>query len=135
MGEMKIPPFLLERFFVKHEFKAPYLMCSSDCESMPLGVLLDFEPNARAGLEKLWLGYTESLGSPALREAISPLYEKCSAEDLLVHAGAQEAIFSFMNVTLKAGGSRHRAMALLPIPCSTPRIAWLRSDEMGRRPA
>lgn len=100
---MKIPPFLLERFFVKHEFSAPYLMCSSDCESVEVGSLLDLEPNAREGLEKLWLGYTESQGSPTLREAISSLYQKCGPGDLLVHAGAQEAIYGFFNVTLERG--------------------------------
>ena len=30
---MQLPPFKLERYFAKYEFKAPYLLCSSDCES------------------------------------------------------------------------------------------------------
>ena len=37
-------PFALERFFAKHEFSARYLLCSSDCESFPVGELLAMDP-------------------------------------------------------------------------------------------
>ena len=37
---MKLEPFKLERYFARHEFSAPYLLCSSDCESMTLDELL-----------------------------------------------------------------------------------------------
>jgi len=47
---MKLDPFKLERYFAKYEFSAPYLLCSSDCESMELGNLLAFEPDAHARL-------------------------------------------------------------------------------------
>ena len=97
---MKLTPFKLERYFAKHEFSAPYLLCSSDCESMSVGELLAFEPDARNQFESLWLGYTESLGHPELRDLIANLYEKSSPEQVLVHAGAEEAIFNFMNVVL-----------------------------------
>ena len=40
METMRIPPFLLERYFARHEFSAPYPLGSSDCESMELGELL-----------------------------------------------------------------------------------------------
>ena len=100
---MKLTPFKLERFFAKHEFSAPYLLCSSDCESMTVGELLAFEPDARDQFESLWLGYTESLGHPELRRLIADLYEASSPEQVLVHAGAEEAIFNFMNVVLSPG--------------------------------
>jgi aspartate/methionine/tyrosine aminotransferase len=51
----------------------------------------------------LWLGYTESRGDPALRRAIATLYERIGPNRVLVHAGAEEAIFNFMNVTLGPG--------------------------------
>ena len=100
---MKIEPFRLERYFAQHEFSAPYLLCSSDCESMTLGELVALEPGAEARLSSLWLGYTESQGAPALREAIARSYDRLDASQILVHAGAEEAIFSFMNVTLDPG--------------------------------
>jgi aspartate/methionine/tyrosine aminotransferase len=96
-------PFKLERYFARYEFRAPYLLCSSDCESMQLRDLLAFEPGAREQLDSLWLGYTESPGSPELRQAIAASHEHITANQVLVHTGAEEAIFNFMNVALGAG--------------------------------
>jgi len=100
---MKLDPFRLERYFAQHEFATPYLLCSSDCESMVVSDLLAFEPGADERLSALWLGYTESIGNPALRQAITTLYEHITADQVLVHAGAEEAIFNFMNVALSPG--------------------------------
>ena len=93
---MRLNPFKLERYFAKHEFSAPYLLCSSDCESMKLCDLLALEPGAIERFESLWLGYTESLGDPELRHAISTVYEHVTADQVLVHAGAEEAIFNVL---------------------------------------
>ena len=100
---MKLDPFSLERYFAKHEFAAPYLLCSSDCESMALGELLALEPGAQDHFSSLWLGYTESPGNPELRQTITTLYNGLTAGQVLVHAGAEEAIFNFMNVALTSG--------------------------------
>lgn len=100
---MKIRPFELERYFARYEFSTPWLLCSSDCESMTVGDLLAFDPGAEERLSSLWLGYTESLGHPDLRQAITSLYEGISSDQVLVHAGAEEAIFTFMNVALEPG--------------------------------
>lgn len=100
---MKLKPFRLERYFAQYEFTAPYLLCCSDCESLSVGDLLKLEQNAHEELSSLWLGYTESLGSPELRAQIASLYPNISPGQILVHAGAEEAIFNFMNVVLSAG--------------------------------
>lgn len=100
---MKLAPFRLERYFAVHEFSAPFLLCTSDCESMELGELLSMEPGATERFQSLWLGYTESTGDPALRQAVAALYETITADHVLVHAGAEEAIFNFMNVALSPG--------------------------------
>ena len=100
---MLISPFALERYFAKHEFSAPHLLCCSDCEAMTLSELLAFEPDAQEQFGKLWLGYTEAQGCPDLRRTIASLYETTSADDILVHVGAEEAIFNFMNVVLEKG--------------------------------
>ncbi|MBU1244016.1 aminotransferase class I/II-fold pyridoxal phosphate-dependent enzyme [Myxococcota bacterium] len=100
---MKLSPFHLERYFARHEFSAPYLLGSSDCESWRLDELVAFEPDAAGCLARLHLGYTESLGAPDLRAAVAGLYEKIDADHVLVHAGAGEAIFNFMNVALEPG--------------------------------
>jgi aspartate/methionine/tyrosine aminotransferase len=100
---MKPRPFTLERYFARYEFAARYLLCASDPESMSVGDLLAFEPGAEEGLHDLLLGYTESRGNPALRGAIATLYAHADAEQILVHSGAQEPIFTFMNLVLAAG--------------------------------
>ncbi len=100
---MKPVPFRLERYFATHEFEAPYLLCCSDCESLTIDDLLKFDSNAQERFLSLWLGYTESTGSPELREAIASLYTHNLPDTILVHAGAEEAIFNFMHVTLNPG--------------------------------
>jgi aspartate/methionine/tyrosine aminotransferase len=100
---MQLTPFKLERYFARYEFKAKYLLCSSDCESLSVGDLLAFEPGAEEGLKRHWLGYTESEGALALREEISRIYTGIQPEEVLVHSGAEEAIFLFMHAVLQPG--------------------------------
>lgn len=100
---MKLDAFRLERYFAQHEFTAPYLLCTSDCESMSVNELLAFEPGVWDRFAALGLGYTDSRGHPELRQAIAAFYNEISAAEVLVHAGAEEAIFNFMNVALEPG--------------------------------
>ena len=100
---MHIRPFSLERYFARHEFSARRLMGSSDPEAMTLAELLALEPGSAERLGELWLGYTESLGDPGLRRDIAGWYDTAGAEDILVFTGAQEPIFTFMNVVLGPG--------------------------------
>ena len=98
---MNLPPFKLERYFAKYEFNTEFLMCSSDCEAMPIADLLAMESGSAEKFQQTWLGYTESLGHPALRKEIAKIYETIQPEEILVHSGAEEAIFLFMLAALK----------------------------------
>ncbi|MCX6038616.1 MAG: aminotransferase class I/II-fold pyridoxal phosphate-dependent enzyme [Chloroflexi bacterium] len=100
---MQLTPFKLERYFARYEFNVKYLLCSSDCESLSVGDLLAFEPEADEGLKRHWLGYTESSGAPSLRQEISRIYTGIQPEQVLVHSGAEEAIFLFMHAMLQPG--------------------------------
>lgn len=97
------PPFILERFFARYEFSARYLLSTSDCQGMPMTVLL---AGADDELRRLWhglrLGYTESQGMPELRDEIAALYESVRAGEILV-AAPEEAIFLVMNALLSSG--------------------------------
>ena len=97
---MKIPPFKLERYFAQYEFDVETLLCSSDCESMTIADLLALEPGAHDAFQQQWLGYTESQGSPSLRRQICGLYRTIAPHQVLVHTGAEEAIFLFMHAAL-----------------------------------
>ncbi len=98
---MNLPPFKLERYFAKYEFNTEYLLCSSDCEAMSIADLLALEEGAAEKFQNTWLGYTESLGHPALRKEIANLYETLQPAEILVHTGAEEAIYLFMHAVLK----------------------------------
>jgi aspartate/methionine/tyrosine aminotransferase len=100
---MRLEPFKLERYFARYEFVARYLLCSSDCESMTVQDLLSLEPQASKAFEGQWLGYTEPPGSPSLRKGICGLYTTIAPDDVLVHSGAEEAIFLFMHAALRPG--------------------------------
>lgn len=98
---MLLSPFKLERYFAKYEFNAEFLLCSSDCESMSIADLLSHEEGAAERFNGQWLGYTESLGSPALRKEIAGMYSAAQPDDVLVFSGANEAIYLFMLAALK----------------------------------
>lgn len=100
---MDIREFKLERYMAQHEFSAPYLLCTSDCESMSVSELLSLEPGSEDLLSTLHLGYTESQGSPALRSEIASWYDQVSAEDIVVTSGAEEGIFIAMHTLLRPG--------------------------------
>lgn len=100
---MKIRDFKLEVYFGKYEFTAPHLLAQSDCESLAIADLLAYEPGAEDALKECWLGYTEVPGAPKLRELAASLYATIKPDEILMHTGAQEAIFDFMNVVLEKG--------------------------------
>lgn len=100
---MSIRPFQLERYFGPLEFRARYLLSSSDCETMSIGELLDLAGTPLADLASLRLGYTESQGDPALREVIARFYPGLAGDNILVTNAPEEAIFLAMHVLLKPG--------------------------------
>ena len=101
---MRIAEFALERFFARWEFAVRHLLCASDVEPWPMADLLALADDETA---RLWaglrLGYTESTGHPLLRAEIAGLYETLEADDVLVFAGAEEAIFCLASVLLGPG--------------------------------
>ena len=99
---MRIGPFRIENYFVKHEFSAKYLLASSDCESRSIGEVLELEPGADERLRELWCGYTEASGAGELRDAIAGIYARVNADDVLVLSCAEEGIFDLYHALLSA---------------------------------
>lgn len=100
---MHLPAFQLERYLSRYEFSAPRLLCTSDCESLSIADLLALEDEAKERFMARNLGYTETQGDPELRAGIAGLYAGVSPENVLVSAGAEEAIFLYMNAMLSPG--------------------------------
>lgn len=100
---MSWPEFQLERFFARHEFETPYLLCCSDCETLTVSDLLALEDGAAEKFQRLGLGYTEAPGGRRLRERIASLYQGVDPDRVLVFSGAEEAIFTFGQTVLSAG--------------------------------
>lgn len=96
--------FALERWFARWEFVARHNLCASDAEPWSLRELLALaDDDARDRWERLVLGYTESAGLPALREAIAARYDRVAPGDVHTFAGAEEGIFLAMHAMLGPG--------------------------------
>ncbi len=100
---MKIAPFDIEQYFARYEFNTPYLLCSSDCETVSVKELLDMAGRSEVDLGALRLGYTESQGNPALRAAIAAPYSDVSADEIVVLGSPEEGIYLVMRALLDAG--------------------------------
>lgn len=100
---VNLRPFALERYFAHYEFTTRFLLGSSDPETMSVSDLLSLEAGSERRLRELRLGYGDSRGSEELRHAIAALYAHADPNRILVHSGAQEPIFTFMNAVLGSG--------------------------------
>ena len=127
---MRLHDFALERFFARWEFKAEMLLCASDVEGWPLAELLELaDEDGRRRWAELRLGYTQSTGDPALRAEIAALYRHVTADDVLVFAGAEEAIFALHNVLLGLGD---HAIVVRPAYQSLAEVAGAAGAEVSR---
>ena len=101
---MKIAPFSIEQYFMQHEFSAPYLLCTSDCESLTVGELLQLAGHDAADLLMgLHLGYTETIGSAALRTAIAATYSQIDPAHVVVLSAPEEGIYVALRTLLSPG--------------------------------
>jgi len=99
-----LPDFRLETYFSRWEFAARYNLTASDAQTMSVAGLLELaDDDGRARWESLHLGYTETFGLPALREAIAGTYDEVAAADVLCFTGAEEGIYLAMQVLLGPG--------------------------------
>lgn len=133
----RYPPFQLERYFAAHEFTAKYLLSSSDCETWTTRDLLALEEGAEEALLGLPLGYSASPGQADLREAVAATYQGITASQVLIHTGAEEAIFNFFHALLGAGDHAivhapcYQSLVSLPSAVGAEVTAWRATEEKG----
>jgi len=101
---MRIADFALERYFARWEFAVEHVLGASDVEGWSMAELVALaDDETRPMWDGLRLGYTESTGHPKLRAEIARLYEGLEADDVLVFAGAEEAVFCLFSASVEAG--------------------------------
>lgn len=100
---MNVEDFKVERYFAKYEFSAKYLLSSSDCDGYSMKYVLNLaSATEKEDWENLKLGYTETVGSEKLRQAIKQHYETIRLDEIVVSTPG-EANFILMNILLEAG--------------------------------
>ena len=87
---MKIETFALERMQSTYENEVEYNLSESGVHPLTLGELAD-DAASRDALLAEELRYTQSNGTPPLREAIAALYDGATRDDVLVTNGGSEA--------------------------------------------
>ncbi|MFI6847661.1 aminotransferase class I/II-fold pyridoxal phosphate-dependent enzyme [Kitasatospora sp. NBC_00085] len=108
----RLPDFRLETYFSRWEFTARHHLTASDAQTMGMSELLALAgPEDRHAWETLTLGYTETFGDPALRQAVAGMYEHVDADDVICFGGAQEALNLAMQVLL---GPADHAVVVTP---------------------
>lgn len=99
-----LPPFRLESYFSQWEFTATHHLTASDAQTLTIAELLAMGTNEdRAAFLDLPLGYVETWGSDTLRAAVAGTYERCGPEDILMFAGAEEALFWLLQLVAAPG--------------------------------
>jgi aspartate/methionine/tyrosine aminotransferase len=99
-----LPPFRLESYFSRWEFTAKHHLTASDAQTLTIAELLAMgTDDDRAAFLDLPLGYVETWGSDALRTAVAGTYERCEPEDILMFAGAEEALFWLLQLVAVPG--------------------------------
>ncbi|MGV9302484.1 aminotransferase class I/II-fold pyridoxal phosphate-dependent enzyme [Nonomuraea sp. NPDC003727] len=100
----RLPDFRLETYFSRWEFTARHHLTASDAQTMTMTELLALaDDQDRHAWETLSLGYTETFGDPALRQAVADTYTHADADDVICFAGAEEALYVAMQVLLGPG--------------------------------
>lgn len=137
---MRIPPFGVERWFVRYEFKVSHNIAESCIQPFTIRELCELCGIDPAAFLDTRAGYADGLGSVELREAIAGLYPGTGPENVLVTTGAIEGNFLVAQALLEPG---HRVVVEFPayqqlysVPASAGAEVrlWELREEQGYRP-
>jgi aspartate/methionine/tyrosine aminotransferase len=97
-----LPDFRLEVYLDRWEFAARHHLTASDAETLTVRDVVG--DDGLEQLARLSLGYTPTSGTDELREAVAATYESVTPDEVLVFAGAEEAMFWAMQELVGPGG-------------------------------
>ncbi len=98
---MHIETFQLERMQSTWENVVAYNLAESGVHPLTLEEFLD--PGEMEALRRVRIGYSQTNGTPELRDRIAALYPGASPEEILVTAGSSEANFLLMWSLIEPG--------------------------------
>lgn len=106
-----LPPFRLEAFFARWEFRARHHLTASDGQTVTVRELVELAGADPDELLDLPLGYVPTTGGDALREAVAASYatstrpgaDPVAPDDVLAFAGAEEALYLALSELLGPG--------------------------------
>jgi aspartate/methionine/tyrosine aminotransferase len=127
-----LPEFRIEAYLGRWEFAARHHLTASDAQTLSIAEVLGEE--GMRELAALPLGYTPTWGTDALRAAIAATYESVEPDDVLVFAGAEEAMFWALQQLVGPGD---HAVVTVPNYQSTeslPRVAGAAVSGLVLRP-
>src|SRR5262245_3276880 len=90
---MKLEPFLMERMQSTWENLVEYNLSESSVHPMSLKELVGEDPAVFESLLNQELGYSQSNGTPELRERVAGLYSGASVDNVQITCGTSEANF------------------------------------------
>lgn len=132
MNLQGIEDFALERYFARWEFSVKRQLGASDVEPLRMAELLELaDPDSRERWDALTLGYTETAGLPALREAIAGTYRNVGPDQVLVLSGAEEGIFLALSSML---GPDDHAVVVVPSYQSLHEVARVAGASITKVP-
>ena len=114
-----LPDFRLEVYLGRWEFAAKHHLTASDAETLNVAEVLG--PEGLEELARLPLSYTPTWGGDALRAEIAATYTTLEPDDVLVFAGAEEAMFWALQELIGPGGHaivtvpNYQSMESLPV--------------------
>lgn len=130
------PPqaFALAAYLDRWSGCAHHDLAASDSEPLPLAALLRLAgPEERLRWRKVGLGYADPRGASWLRATVSARYHRLEAGDVLISAGAQEAVTCVLSALL---GPADHAVMVAPIyqPSELVVTALCATDGVALRP-
>ena len=100
---MDIARFETEHFYERFEFNTPYQLCNSDCETLSIAELLTQANQTLEQFGQEKLGYTQSQGSPKLRDLIAGSYNSRDPDEVIVLGTPVEGIYLTARALLEPG--------------------------------
>lgn len=105
------------RRFLDYESKTPYVLSNSNTDALTVHELMDLEPEALEKILDRRMEYTDPAGEESLREIIATMYKKIYPKNVLIHQGAEEAMYLAFQAIFKPGD-----VLLVQFPCYLPLI-------------